>query len=345
MRVLLVEDQNIIRQGLRKIISEIPELDIEEAEDGAQAWALYGRRPADLVITDIVMPDMDGLDLISRISACDDDCAAVVISGYDKFDYAQRAMMYGVRSYLLKPMRREKILAVVRRHKAEYEERRERREKLFACAWNAGLAGEHERVRDELTGMRAKSAGCLIAARSAVGACPLPEETGYLLCRQLARVGADTALFCAHGPFADERRAEQIALCETHIEAGEEFSQALLQLTQRWTEGASDDYGEAMRRVLLYISRHYGEPLSLQGVAEQVNLHPNYLSALFTRSMHCGFTHYLQRLRVEKAKTLLRTTSQKVNAIALSVGFTDGKYFTKVFKALTGITPQQYRAE
>lgn len=59
--------------------------------------------------------------------------------------------------------------------------------------------------------------------------------------------------------------------------------------------------------------------------------------------MNCGFTHYLQRLRVEKSKTLLRTTEHKVSDIASCLGFTDSKYFTKVFKSFVGVTPQQYR--
>lgn len=342
MRVLIAEDQNLIRQGLKKIICEIPGIEAEEAADGLQAWEMFRRRPADLIITDIVMPDMNGLELIERIRVYDDVCAAVVISGYDKFEYARRAMTYGVRDYLLKPMRRDKILSVLRQRKNEYEERQLRMDRLCAAVWSASLAGEQ--LRSEFMGFRLHANGFLIAARSDVGVCPQAEETGYYLCRCLAELDESTALFLAYGEFSAALKGESVVLIETPVQKGQELAQAIATLASRWQEsGDENDHDEAVRRVLMYVNRHYGDPLSLQGVAEQVGLHPNYLSALFTRNMQCGFTHYLQRLRIEKAKTLLRTTSRKVTDISASVGFTDSKYFAKVFKSLTGMTPQQYR--
>ena len=345
MRVLIVEDQNVIRQGLKKIIGEIPGVEIDEASDGASAWSQYRRCPADLVITDIVMPDMDGLELIERIRGVDDACAAVVISGYDKFEYARRAMAQGVRDYLLKPMRREKILSVWRTRKKEFDQRREREEKLFAEAWSAALAGEEERLRVELTGMTGHASGYLVVAKSEAGACPLAAETGYLLCRRVAEVNEDTALFLAFGEYVPACCGEGIVTAQAPVEKGGDLASAFLLLAQRWQERKDGEVDEAVRRVLMYVNRHYGQPLSLLEVAEKVGLHPNYLSALFARNMQCGFTHYLQRMRIEKAKTLLRATNRKISDIALSVGFTDGKYFAKVFKSITGMTPQQYRSE
>jgi two-component system response regulator YesN len=345
LRVLIVEDQNVIRQGLRKIISEIPGVEVDEASDGAAAWAHYRRCPSDLVITDIVMPDMDGLELIERICKVDDACAAIVISGYDKFEYARRAMAQGVRDYLLKPMRREKILSVMRARKKEFDQRREREEKIFSEAWSAALAGEEEKLRIELAGMTGHAAGYLVIAKSATSVCPSAAETGYLLCRKIAEVNETTALFFAFGEYDPACSGEQVETAQAPIESDGDLAAAFLLLAQRWQERKDGEVDEAVRRMLMYVNRHYNQPLSLQYVAEKVGLHPNYLSALFARNMQCGFTHYLQRLRIEKAKTLLRTTSRKISDIALSVGFTDGKYFAKVFKSITGVTPQQYRVE
>lgn len=342
MRILIAEDQNLIRQGLKKIISEIPGVDVVEAADGLQAWEMYRRRPADLIITDIVMPDMDGLELIGHVREYDDMCAAVVISGYDKFDYAQRAMMYGVRDYLLKPMRREKILSVLKLRKEEFERQEERMNRFVRAAWNAALSGETQ--RDELGGVRFSADGWLLAAKSTLSACPQAEETGYTLCRRLAELSENTAIFVAYGAFSAQMQGENLVTEGIRVKKNQEMVGAIRQLAERWKLGDGNEHDEAVRRVLVYVNRHYGEPLSLQSVAEQVGLHPNYLSTLFTRNMQCGFTHYLQRLRVEKAKVQLRTTKRKISDIASCLGFTDGKYFTKVFKSFVGITPQQYRA-
>ena len=342
MKILIAEDQNLIRQGLKKIISEIPGVDVTEAADGLQAWEMYRRCPADLIITDIVMPDMDGLELIGRIRQYDDRCVAVVISGYDKFDYAQRAMMYGVRDYLLKPMRREKILSVLKMRKDEFERQEEGMNRLFLSAWNAGLTGEAS--RETLKGVRFCADGELLVAKSTLSACPQAEETGYTLCRRLAELSENTAIFIANGTFSAQLRGEHLITESIPVKKDQEMIGAVRQLAEKWQLGGGNEHDEAVRRVLVYVNRHYGEPLSLQSVAEKVGLHPNYLSALFTRNMQCGFTHYLQRLRVEKSKTLLRTTNRKISDIASCLGFTDGKYFTKVFKSLAGVTPQQYRA-
>lgn len=345
MRVLIAEDQNVIRQGLKKIIGEMPGTDVVGAADGAQAWEIYERLPADLVVTDIVMPDMNGLELIEHISSADDACTVIVISGHDKFEYARRAMEYGVRDYLLKPVSREKILSVLRQRKGEFDQRYDRQEKLFRTSWSLAVAMKEEQLKDELEGMKCPSSGKLVVAKSTAGACPLAQDTGFLLCRRLAQISEDTALFAAYGAFESAYCNSDIVQADVLVEKGEDLSLAIARLAGRWKGQEDGVYDGAVRRVLMYVSRHYGEALSLQGVAYEIGLHPNYLSALFTRNMHCGFTRYLQRLRVERAKTLLRTTNRKINDIATVVGFTDGKYFAKVFKAITGISPQQYRSE
>lgn len=342
MRVLIAEDQNLIRQGLRKIISELPGIDVDEESDGLAAWRTYKRRSADLVLTDIVMPEMDGLELISRIREYDDVCSAVIISGYDKFDYAQRAMRYGVRDYLLKPVRRERILEIFRQRKAEYDQRTEWMNHLYTSLWNACLAGEEP--LEEPGSLRFKANGRLLAASSSLGVCPQVEDTGYTLCRRLAEVSENTALFIAYGPFSAQMKGEGVEIEAVEVCCGQGYLAAIRQLAGVWKLREEDQRDEGVRRVLKYVNRNYMKPLSLQSVAEEVGLHPNYLSALFTRNMSCSFTFYLRRLRVEKAKTLLRMTRRKVSDIAVSVGFSDSRYFAKVFKSLTGITPQQYRA-
>ena len=67
----------------------------------------------DIVLLDINMPGMNGLDLIERIRSIDETISFIIISGYERFDFAQRALQYGVHQYLLKPCNREQILNAV----------------------------------------------------------------------------------------------------------------------------------------------------------------------------------------------------------------------------------------
>lgn len=105
--VLLVDDESYTRQGLRNLIDwEACGYRVtDEADNGEDALAVIRERQLDLVITDIRMPEMDGLELIRRareeLSACP---SFIIISGYDDFSYAQQAVRYGVFDFVLKPI-------------------------------------------------------------------------------------------------------------------------------------------------------------------------------------------------------------------------------------------------
>lgn len=104
-KVILVEDEPIIREGLR---TTTPWADygcevIGEASDAVEAELLILQLKPDIVITDIYMPGVSGLQLIERVKGSV-SCEFIIISGYDEFEYAQKAVYLGVKGYLLKPI-------------------------------------------------------------------------------------------------------------------------------------------------------------------------------------------------------------------------------------------------
>lgn len=106
----------------------------------------------------------------------------------------------------------------------------------------------------------------------------------------------------------------------------------------------SKDYlHPAIRLALRYIEMHYREEISQTSVADVVHLNPSYFSTLFKKSVGKGFSDYLTDLRIEHVKERLTTSSEKINVIATSEGFSDYQYFVKIFKRLTGLRPSQYR--
>ena len=90
-------------------------------------------------------------------------------------------------------------------------------------------------------------------------------------------------------------------------------------------------------------ARHYAEPLTLAQLAETAGLSPSYFSALFVKVMGVSLREYINHVRVEEAKRLLTATDYPLSQIAVSVGFSDQSYFSKVFKQITGISPNRYR--
>lgn len=98
-----------------------------------------------------------------------------------------------------------------------------------------------------------------------------------------------------------------------------------------------------VRRAVEYIADHFDQPLSIQSLADELEVSPSYFSALFSKCMGIGFHEYLTRFRVEEARQLLTATRRPINEIAVTVGYADQSSFTKAFKRVTGITPYQLR--
>lgn len=93
-----------------------------------------------------------------------------------------------------------------------------------------------------------------------------------------------------------------------------------------------------------YINEHYAdEDISLDSVAEEINISTNYLSALFSNKVGLSFVEYITKKRMAKAKILLRNTSKRSGEIANEIGYKDPRYFSFVFKKNQGCTPSQYR--
>lgn len=114
-KVVLVEDEPLILEGLR-LTGPWPAFDCQvvgEAADALEAEAVIRRLRPDIVITDIHMPGISGLQLIERLRGSV-PCEWIILSGYDQFEYARKAVNLGVKGYLLKPVDDEELKEVLR---------------------------------------------------------------------------------------------------------------------------------------------------------------------------------------------------------------------------------------
>lgn len=126
-RLVIVDDEYYIRQMLRASVdwAAIGYEIVGEAEDGLQALREIERLHPDVVLVDINIPKLFGLDLIQRIAREYPRVLVVILSAYDKFSYAQQAVRMGVFDYLLKPIDPEAVQSAFVRLQSRIEQRRQ----------------------------------------------------------------------------------------------------------------------------------------------------------------------------------------------------------------------------
>lgn len=124
-RVIVADDEDCIREGMASQIESMgSELRVVAcASDGVEALELVEGHIPEIVVIDINMPRMDGLECIRRIREKDPSCIIIIVSGYDRFEYAQKALQFSVDYYLLKPVEDEEFEATIRRGMQKYSAR------------------------------------------------------------------------------------------------------------------------------------------------------------------------------------------------------------------------------
>jgi two-component system response regulator YesN len=109
-RILLVDDEPRQLRALSAIVQSLrPEYEVHTATDGSEAWTLAQTLGFDVVISDIRMPVMDGLQLLERVSELPSPCKFALLSGFGEFVYAQQAIKLGIFDYIVKPIGRAEI--------------------------------------------------------------------------------------------------------------------------------------------------------------------------------------------------------------------------------------------
>ena len=113
LRLMIVDDEQIIREALSSMIdyTSLGYKVIATAKNGMEAYDRIRDDYPDVVITDIKMPILNGLELIERASHIDSRITFILLSGYGEFEYAKQAMKYGVRYYLLKPTDKQELIS------------------------------------------------------------------------------------------------------------------------------------------------------------------------------------------------------------------------------------------
>ncbi len=115
-RIMIVDDHPILRKGLAMVINEEPDLTVSaEAQDAATALDMMETHRPDLVIVDLSLPGIDGIELIKTLKVRYRDLPALVVSMHDESIFAERALRAGARGYIMKQEAVEKVLVAIRK--------------------------------------------------------------------------------------------------------------------------------------------------------------------------------------------------------------------------------------
>jgi two-component system response regulator YesN len=343
--VVIVDDEYMIKLTLKKLIdsSDLPFQVVAEAEDGQAALAAIEHWKPSLVITDIRMPIMGGLELIEAAKDQNTRTEFIIISGHDDFSYAKNALRYGVMDYLLKPLKpaqlEETLQRVLERFQREEQAKRGRSEWLWYSKNKAEPLVKHLLLLNEVEVL--KALGCIHA-----------DLTDKLEDIALLKQVYGDLLTIIEGEMEQQidpaKRylglMDWAALSDLPDLIYDAVKDRVLGLMKEIRHTRNWVSHQNMKLASAYIQGHFAnESLSLQEVADVSGMSPSYFSRSFKEKFGISFIHFLTKLRMEQAKAMLADPYCKTYEIAYAVGYSDYPHFTKAFKKYWGLSPSEVK--
>ncbi|MCJ7841670.1 response regulator [Lederbergia sp. NSJ-179] len=366
--ILIVDDEWTIREGLKRTVPW-KEWGIEvigTATNGNEALEMLTRFHADILLTDIRMPGISGLELIERCRSQFPDLMLVLLTGHDEFEYAQKAIKLGADDFLLKPTNVDELEATMHSITSDLYLRQAEKNNLLALFIKDAI--QHHTLQNmkkiQSFGNIRPHYGFIIVRSQAEKIVHATLESVQLIDDKVSQ----QVYFC-HSLKNGEHWEDTIQKLKNHysrMECHATFHVSLLsddlnQLITLYKQANSaselykasqnitifqyhdDQYTLDFEKVIQYIQQHYQEAISQTELAAKLNMSNSYFSKLFKQHTGINFVDYLTLKRMEAAKELLLSTTLKTYEIAAEVGYTESRYFSQLFKKTTGLTPLQFR--
>lgn len=376
-KVIIADDERLVRVGLMHTVDwkrwnmEV----VGNAPNGEKAWELYEELRPDLVITDIVMPQMDGIQLAAKIKAANPEAKILFLSCHSDFAYAQQGMELGASGYLLKTAMDSET---VDRYLMKITEEWNRSSTLSTNDTNAmfrtwysegrnreqlnQFIGQHlERISPEggilfgLFGLSNEAQHELLQKFESHSG---TDGEGSLM--SILHFHADGAPLVVIVPAPDAERLTLMLLDCSNGDHGlswkktdmlpprSDFMEEINRMMktaelERQYEYRTDAVSAPIMKAVLYIDEHLDEPIVSSQLAESIGLSRSHFSTLFKKELGVSFLEFLHRRRLRKASELLVQTDWRINLIGEKVGMEDNKHFSKWFKGYTGMTPSEFR--
>ena len=345
--VLVVEDNKDLRKYLYTILSE--HYNVLLAENGKAGLLMTRTEMPDFIITDVTMPVMDGITMVREIKADHDlsQIPIIILSAKASVQDRLKGFEMGVDAYMTKPFSTEYLLGRIsavlkQRHNLQKEmiQKLEHTGNLIGKAMSGGISsgingsknkGLNNGLNNALNnGLNdALNNGLNNALNNGLNNALNDGQNGGLIASS------------ANEP---EKTLSQITQEITEKEREKEEKARLKREQSDFAFMASQINDATTARILKYVTEHIDTPdLKIDDIADAMGMSRSVLYTKIKQQLGMTPIDFVRHVRIMRACELLKDTDEPLSSVAFAVGFSDPKYFSKVFKRETGIVPTEYR--
>lgn len=351
--MLIVDDDRTTRYMLKRYKKwEDYGLSIaDEAGDGKEALRKLAAHHYDLLLTDIKMPGMDGIELLKELKLLQWDICVIFLSTHSDFNYAKQGIRWGVFDYMTKPIDEQILTETLRRVKKHLDDKYVNR-----------IAEDKDAIGDELSQFHPRNDVKALTALLLAGS-PLAKEEARRVLNEIELIHGCDAIKI--GRLLDNIVIEiregihSVFPWLEKVEGGErggpvlltdnpdlirehylDFFPRMLEVIKKYELHQTNGI---VKRTCNYIISHVESNITLDSVAQEINVSKDYIGRLFKQKTGCNFHDYVTKIKMEHAKYLLRTGEFKNYEISEKLGYRTSHYFSQLFKEYSGYTPSMFR--
>ncbi|MHB8062799.1 MAG: response regulator transcription factor [Ruminiclostridium sp.] len=355
-RVLIVDDDVAILYMLKRF-NKWEECGFSingEASDGKEALQKLQDEQYDLIITDIKMPGMDGIEFLQELRSLDIDTCVIFLSTHSDFEYAKQGIRFGVFEYITKPLMDSALLEILVRAQAYIGQKYEQKANL-----NIRESLQQEKnLRVYYPNNNESSIIKLILS----GDSQLENvtvDTFKEICTmqsgdaEKVRVLANSLLFNIRSKVDEtfpwlnkvEGNSTYPSIRENEgIEVMlQEFLQNVLEMQEKIQKYELNHADSIIRRICECVIDNIENEISLELISNEVHISRDYVGKIFKQKVMCNFNDYVTKIKMEHAKYLLLLGDYKNYEVSEKLGYKKTDYFASLFKAYTGFTPMEYK--
>ncbi|MDF2963917.1 MAG: AraC family transcriptional regulator [Paenibacillus sp.] len=334
-RILIIDDEAYIRAGVKAKVEQCGDetmLVCGEASHGAEALKWLEANFADICITDIRMPVMDGLTMIPHLEQKYPWMQCIIISSYDDFQYAQRAIKLGVTDYILKPIERDVLRQSLEHASGQIDRRRKDRAYHLMVSRIQQSQALVNRWKDLIVTRQFNKYPLLVAdtlhtmEEWCQGELYLLEALSYTWIQMVAaevklNPPGMAAIRDSELGFDAKVLAHESTRFYFRLSAVMHLEKGILDLFDMVKDSSLVENAKVVSSVKQYIDEHYAEKINLEELADMIPISRSYLTVLFKQSTGITIWSYLVEVRMNHAKLMLLDQQLKIYQIANRVGY------------------------